>query len=115
MAEAKPLKDKIILITGAGQGLGAATAKYLAARGAIVAIADISEPTIKAVEQSLRNEYPESRPVSYVVDVRDSGSVKKWIDETKERFGRIDGCVNNAGKYHGYPHHQEVLNPTCDN
>lgn len=115
MAEGKPLKDKVILITGAGQGLGAATAKYLAARGAIVSISDISEPTIKVVEQSLRDEYPESRPISYVVDVRDSISVKKWVDETKERFGRIDGCVNNAGKYHGYPHCQEVLNPTCDN
>ncbi|EMR65256.1 putative short chain dehydrogenase family protein [Eutypa lata UCREL1] len=97
MAEVKPLKDKVILITGAGQGIGAALAKYVADRGAIVSLSDISGDTVKAVEQSIRDEDPEFQGLSQIVDVCDPGSVKRWVEETKNEFGRIDGCVNSAG------------------
>ena len=97
MADTKPHKDKVILITGAGQGVGEGTARYLAARGAILSLSDITEKTVTAVAQSLRDEFPESQAVSHVVDVRDPAAVKTWVEATKERFGRIDGCVNNAG------------------
>lgn len=98
MAEVNPLKNKVILITGAGQGIGAALAKYVADRGAIVSLSDISGDTVKAVEQSIRDEDPEFQGLSQIVDVCDPGSVKRWVEETKNQFGRIDGCVNSAGE-----------------
>ena len=98
MADTKPLKDKVILITGAGQGIGESTARYLAARGAILSLSDISKTTVDAVAQSIRDEFPDSLAFSQVVDVRDPAAVKGWVDMTKERFGRINGCVNNAGE-----------------
>lgn len=98
MAETKPLDGKVILITGAGQGIGEATAKYLAARGAILSLSDISEATVTAVGQSIRGQYPESKAISQVVDVCNHAAVQQWVEETKKRFGQIDGCVNNAGE-----------------
>ncbi len=97
MADPKPLKDKVVLVTGAAQGIGAAVAKYIAARGAIVSMSDILGEGVKAIEQSIRDEYTDFRGLSQVVDISDPDSVRKWVEETKQRFGRIDGCVNNAG------------------
>lgn len=98
MAEVKPLKNKVILITGAGQGIGAAVARYIAARGAIVSLSDIVGEGVKAVEQELRDKDPEFQGWSQTVDVCDPDSVKKWVEETKSKFGRIDGAVNSAGE-----------------
>ncbi|KAK7745094.1 hypothetical protein SLS62_009958 [Diatrype stigma] len=97
MAEVKPLKNKVILITGAGQGIGAAVARYIAARGAIVSLSDIVADRVKAVEQQLRDRDAEFQGLSQAVDVCDPDSVKKWVEETKSQFGRIDGAVNSAG------------------
>ena len=97
MADPKPLKDKVILITGAAQGHGEAVARYVAARGAIVSLSDITGDAVKATAQRIRGEYPESEALGHHVDVCNDDSVRNWVEGVKKQFGRINGCVNNAG------------------
>ena len=97
MADPKPLKGKVILITGAGQGHGMAVAQYVAARGAIVSLSDIVEERVKATAQRIREEHPGSEALGHRVDVCDEDSVRHWVEGVKKQFGRINGCVNNAG------------------
>lgn len=97
MAATKPFDGKVILITGAAQGIGESTAQYLAARGATLSLSDIQVKKLAAVVDSCEKEYPGIQIHQDEVDVRDLSAVEKWVAATKEKFGRIDGCVNNAG------------------
>ncbi|KAL7623528.1 hypothetical protein AAE478_007211 [Parahypoxylon ruwenzoriense] len=97
MADPKPLKDKVILVTGAAQGLGGAIARYIAARGAVLSLADVAADKLEAAAQSLAGSFPGVQILTRAVDVCDAKSVENWVAATKEKFGRIDGCVNNAG------------------
>jgi len=96
------LTDKSILITGAGQGIGEATAHYLADLGARVVVADVQAAKAAAVAEAVRTAGGQADSIS--------GDVSSWddaaalVDFTVERFGRIDGLVNNAGViHHGSP------------
>lgn len=83
-----------VCITGAASGMGLATAKLLASRGAMISLADINQHALKTALQSLPDS---SKHFSTVVDVRDRASVESWTSATKEKYGRIDGAVNMAG------------------
>lgn len=85
--------DRVILVTGAGQGLGAAMAKRFAAEGGTVMVADRDPVTAKAVAASL----PDGRGDAWTVDVTDPGQVSSWISEVLTSYGQIDMLVNNAG------------------
>jgi NADP-dependent 3-hydroxy acid dehydrogenase YdfG len=98
MTETQPLRDKVILITGAAQGIGATTAKLLAARGATLSLSDVSNGTLGSTIKSLQTEFPDLSCFSQTVDVCQPEQVENWIANTKAQFGKIDGCVNNAGK-----------------
>ena len=78
------LKDKICIITGAAQGIGRATADKFAAEGATVIACD---RRVEAV-----NGYD-----THAVDVTDREQVDAMVAKVKERYGRIDVLVNNAG------------------
>ncbi|CEJ61167.1 Putative Dehydrogenases with different specificities [Penicillium brasilianum] len=83
-----------IAITGASSGMGLATAKLVASRGAIVSMADINEAALQTVIESL----PGSESHFYTrVDVRDSCQVDTWIKSTVNKLGKLDGAVNMAG------------------
>ncbi|KAJ5708814.1 hypothetical protein N7493_010148, partial [Penicillium malachiteum] len=82
-----------IAITGAASGMGLATAKLLASRGAIISLADINEAAVKTAQKSL----PGQNHIYTVVDVRRSQDVDAWIDSTVEKLGKLDGAVNMAG------------------
>ncbi|KAJ5473186.1 Short-chain dehydrogenase/reductase SDR [Penicillium sp. IBT 31633x] len=87
-------EGKVVAITGAASGMGLATAKLLAGRGAIISLADINERALEEAVQSLPNS---DKHISTVVDVRDSKSVDGWIQSTVDKFGKLDGAVNMAG------------------
>lgn len=97
MAEFKSFQNKVILITGAARGLGKETARYLATRGATLSLSDLSYSDLVNVEEELKEIDPLVKTLSQEVNVCDPESVEKWVTATKERFGRIDGCFNNAG------------------
>lgn len=85
-----------IAITGAASGIGLASAKLLAARGAILSLADINENALKSAIPSLA-KHNEKGHIYNVVDVRDSSTVDSWIEATVRELGKLDGAVNMAG------------------
>ena len=89
------LEEKVILVTGASQGLGKALALAYAGEGAKVAVNSRSEDSIKPVAEEVEEKGVEVLAVA--ADVSDSSEVQKLVDATVERFGRIDVLVNNAG------------------
>jgi NAD(P)-dependent dehydrogenase (short-subunit alcohol dehydrogenase family) len=87
------LSDKVAFITGAGRGLGAATARALTQRGARVVIADID----LCAAQSIAETLPRGHGLALQCDVTDLSSVQESVRLTRERFGGIDVVIANAG------------------
>ncbi|WP_092511775.1 SDR family oxidoreductase [Xenorhabdus mauleonii] len=88
-------KDKVVIITGAGSGIGEATAKRFSQEGAIVVLAGRDTDKL----QRVRSELSSDQALVIQTDVADRESAKKMVDETIRHFGRIDILVNNAGLY----------------
>jgi 3-oxoacyl-[acyl-carrier protein] reductase len=89
------LTDKICIVTGAAQGIGLATALKFAREGATVVVCDIHA---EAVEQAVTQcEAAGARAEGHVVDVTKREQVDAMVQAVKERHGRIDVLVNNAG------------------
>ncbi|KIX95732.1 uncharacterized protein Z520_08440 [Fonsecaea multimorphosa CBS 102226] len=90
------LQGKVIAISGAGSGIGLATARECADRGAILALSDINPELLNKVVEELEAK-KDVKVKGTVVDVSDSQSVDAWIVDTVEHFGRLDGAANVAG------------------
>ncbi len=89
------IKDKVYIISGGSKGIGEGVTRTIVAEGGIPVIATRSSEATIRISKELNNN---SKKHHYVIgDLRDSGNCKKVIDETVEKFGRIDGIVNNAG------------------
>lgn len=86
------LSNKIAIVTGAGQGIGKATAAKLAAEGATVVVTDLNETTAKHTAGELGNG-----AVGLRLNVTDRTSVDAVVAQVRSEFGRIDVLVNNAG------------------
>lgn len=99
MADPKPLKDKVILVTGAAQGIGEVISGYVAARGAILSLADMQKNKLDEAAERIKVSYPDVQILTWAVNITDPKNVEEWVTATMEKFGRINGCVNNAGKY----------------
>ena len=95
----KPFAGKVITVTGGARGIGLATARYLAARGATVCISDVLEKDLEKAEEGICQDFPDVNVRKAVVDVSKSEEVKKWIENVKFEFGELNGCVNNAGTF----------------
>lgn len=90
--------DKVAIVTGAAQGIGAAYAEGLLREGASVMVADINTDAGQATTDELAAKYPGK--VGFVrVDVSDPESTKAMASATVEQFGGIDYLVNNAAIY----------------
>jgi NAD(P)-dependent dehydrogenase (short-subunit alcohol dehydrogenase family) len=89
------LKDKVAIVTGAGQGIGKATALALSEAGAIVVTADIDGKFAEAAAQAIQSH--QRRALAIQADVGSVESIQSMVDRTVAAFGRIDILVNNAG------------------
>jgi 3-oxoacyl-[acyl-carrier protein] reductase len=90
------LQGKVAVITGGAQGIGLATVRKFVAEGAIVALADVSSQAVDAAVASFNGAAP-GRVSGHVVDVTQREQIDMLIRSLKERHGRIDVLVNNAG------------------
>ena len=89
------LQNKVAIITGAGRGIGAATARCFAREGAVVVIAEIDAPSGAALVRELTDEG--ARCLFVQTDVADPAAAAQAVQATREAFGGIDILVNNAG------------------
>ena len=108
------LKDKIVLVTGSSRGIGKATALLFAKEGAsIVLNYHISEIEPDALDniKSVMNDTEKSGAETIIIeaDVSNEDQVKKMIDETISKFGRIDILVNNAGVVFDVPFKERTV------
>ena len=92
----KSLKDKVVVITGAGSGIGRALALNLAEKGAILALSDVDEEGLaETVVLAEKAGAPEVR--SDRLDVADRAAFEAYADSVAGEFGRVNVVVNNAG------------------
>ena len=88
---------KVVIVTGAGSGIGEAAARRFASEGAILAVVDREPDRVEALKSSLEGaEQVHAAPL----DVADYAAVERFVAEVVGRFGRIDVLVNNAGTDH---------------
>jgi NAD(P)-dependent dehydrogenase (short-subunit alcohol dehydrogenase family) len=87
------IDGKIVIITGAANGIGATAARRFVHEGASVLLVDRDEAGLKAIV----SELPADRASSCVADVTDEAATKAFVDATVERFGRVDAALLNAG------------------
>ncbi len=88
-------KDKVALVTGAGSGLGLATAQAFAEAGATVVLADVNEKSARFAAEDLAAQGHKTLGIR--CDVSDDAQVEAMIDQTVATFGRLDAAYNNAG------------------
>ena len=89
------LAGRVIVITGAAQGIGAACARRLAAEGARLALWDLALAPLQALQEELAQAGQPS--VALPCDVADADAVQQALAATLQAHGRIDGLVSNAG------------------
>lgn len=85
-------QDKVVFVTGAGQGMGQAVVKLFAAQGARVAAIDINMDAAQATAAAADGEV-----IAIACDIANSESVKGAMAQVREAFGRLDVVINNAG------------------
>jgi dihydroxycyclohexadiene carboxylate dehydrogenase len=94
-AGGRRLKDKVCIVTGAGQGIGRATARRLAEEGAAVVVAERVEESAERTVAALHQHGTEA--MKALVDVGSFAGASALMQQTLDAYGRIDVLVNNVG------------------
>ncbi len=89
--------NKVVLITGAGGGLGRLAAQNFAEAGASLALSDINSDNLQSLKQALP---PTTHCYTATCDVSDAQAIETFINNSIDYFGRLDIAVNNAGILH---------------
>lgn len=92
----KNLNNKVVVITGAGAGIGAALARLAAKRGARLALCDVDQQGLDGTRDQCRD----TAVMTAVVNVADRAAVEGFRDQVLEHFGQVDLVINNAGVAH---------------
>jgi NAD(P)-dependent dehydrogenase (short-subunit alcohol dehydrogenase family) len=87
--------NKVALVTGAGSGMGLATAQAFAREGAAVALVDINEPAVRTAAEQLAAAGHQA--IAIGCDVTNEAQVKTMVERTVSALGRLDAAFNNAG------------------
>ena len=101
------LKDKVVIVTGAGSGFGAGIAKRFAEEGAKVVVNDVNADAGTRVAASVGGEFVQA-------DVTLGADWARLVDVATRKFGRLDGIVNNAGWTHRNKPYLEVSEAEFD-
>lgn len=91
------LSDKVVVISGAGSGLGQAAALYIAKEGAKLVLVDISDNGLEKTANLIGDNTPSASVKTFVADVSKEEDVVRYVNGATKAFGRIDGFFNNAG------------------
>ena len=94
------LKNKVSLVTGAGQGIGEGIAKVLASHGSKVMIVDLNKKSAEEVAREINSLYPHSAAF-FEADLTDSKAINLMIDATLSTFTKLDCICNNAAASKG--------------
>jgi NAD(P)-dependent dehydrogenase (short-subunit alcohol dehydrogenase family) len=90
-------EGKVVIVTGAGTGLGLAAALRLAREGADLSLVDVNDDALRKAGEALRAAAPDTRVSLITADVSVEDEVASYVDTTIAELGRIDGLYNNAG------------------
>ena len=90
------LKNKVVIVSGASQGIGRATAQAFAAEGAQVAICARTEKTLRGAADAIQAATGNA-VTPFAADVSNPDAVTALMRSVLERFGRVDVCIANAG------------------
>lgn len=94
MTQQRRLEGKVAIVTGAGHGIGAETARVLASQGARVAVADIELDAAQTVASDIESQGGQALAVK--VDVTSEPEIRAMVAAVVQRFGRVDVLHNNA-------------------
>jgi len=90
------IQEKVVIITGASEGIGLATARLFAKAGAKVALAARSANTLHTIVNELHEQHREA--IAVPTDMRNKDAIESLVDSVFQQYGRIDILINNAGQ-----------------
>jgi NAD(P)-dependent dehydrogenase (short-subunit alcohol dehydrogenase family) len=97
------LQGKVAIVTGAGRGIGAATARLFAAEGARVVLASRTESELEAVAGAIAGTVGADRVLAVPTDLASESSIVELFRTTLERFADLHVLVNNGARFHSAP------------
>lgn len=89
------MEKRVVIVTGAGQGIGAAVAEAFGENGDIVIVADVNESNAQTVASKINDKNGEAYPI--LCDVRKESHIIEMMSHVEQQFGQIDVLINNAG------------------